>query len=105
MVKFKAQILPFVFFLTALTAFSQRVQKPKNISVALVILKLECPDSLKAKICKTPNDALFNICYPNGGDLRLVYDWTDVKHGTSRIELEAQIKMYQDYWKKGSEED
>lgn len=86
MVKFKAQILPFVFFLTALTAFSQRVQKPKNISEALVILKLECPDSLKAKICKTSNDALFNICYPNGGDLSLVYDWTDVKHGTSRIE-------------------
>ena len=75
-----------LFFLTAHTAFGQRVQKPKNINEALVILKLECPDSLKAKICKTPNDALFDICYPNGGDLTLVYDWTDVKYGTSRIE-------------------
>lgn len=86
MIKFKVHILPFVFFLTALTAFSQRPQKPKNISEALVILALECPDSVKAKISKTPNEALFNLCYPNGDDLTLIFDWFDVKNGNSRLE-------------------
>ena len=86
MIKFKAPLLLFVFLLTELTSFGQRTSNPKNLKKALAILQVECSDSLKALVCQTPNDELYELSYPEGAEFELIYDWTDRAHGSSRIE-------------------
>ncbi len=83
--KVQFYILVIIFF-TSHFVYSQKIKAPKDIQNAVLILQIDCSDSLKQMIRETANQELISLCYPWGGDYKTIFDWTNGNNKRSKIE-------------------
>jgi hypothetical protein len=74
-----------ILFLTSQFVYGQKIKTPKDIQSAVTYLQTECPDSLKQTIKKTPDEKLLNLCYPWGGNFKIIFEWTKQDNKKSKI--------------------
>ena len=77
-------ILVTVLLLAVYTVFGQNVKVPKNIKSAIVLLNVDCSDSLKEVIKQTENNKLVNLAYP-WGNYKTIDQWLDNDNKKSKL--------------------
>lgn len=68
--------------------YGQKLHSPKTIEEAVEILQLNCSDSLKTIISRTPNDSLIYLSFPWGGDYKTISNWTTGFNSKKKSKLE-----------------
>lgn len=81
----KKLLLFFAFlFLSVQWGFGQNSKVPRDLGAAVLLLHEDCPDSLKAVIKGTGGDSLIYLSYPQEGDYKTVFKWTDSDNRSSK---------------------